>query len=553
MLLAAMAAILGVPLVMRGASARGVKGASSRVIIITPHVRQISEEFGAAFAAWHEREYGETVEVDWRGPLGTSEIIKLLQAQYAAAIRRGDIRADGTCEPGAIGFDIMFGGGSFDHRRLKDPKNASAEVVVGGERVRVSVPMSEPLGMDPVALKRWFEEPPEGLSGEPLAAWAAAPARVGVEDLYDGEQYWVATALSSFGLLYNGGVLEELGVPAPETWEGLTHAGLAGMVALADPRQSGSLATALEMILNAAAWREAVASGFDDEIAEPGWSGRAVGSHPGAMERAWWHGWRTLRELTANARYYANSSTKPPIDVSHGEAAAALAIDFYGKSQAAAVNRAGDERVRYVDPISQTSFDPDPISVLRGGPNPEIARRFVAFCLTEEAQAMWVFPPRERGGGSAGLGPSRHELHRMPVVKGMYEKYGPALMGSVNPFEVAPRAKPVGWRDGLMVMFPAFSVDVKREQGRAWRALNGMRARVRGGGAFDAERAREAEALFYSFPVTVMPDGAELEFTPENFSAIAGAWRDADFRRRCRLSYTAYFRGAYARVVELCR
>src|SRR5690606_17069006 len=172
--------------------------------------------------------------------------------------------------------------------------------------------------------------------------------------------YWLGTALSGFGIVYNRDVLEELGLPEPESFDDLTAFGYFNLLALADPRMSGSVTTTYESILN---------------------------------NQGWDSGWRTLREMAANSRYFATSSTRPPIDVSQGDAAAGLAIDFYGRGQAQEVMAAGEtaetSRVGYVDPKGAVYIDADPVSILRGGPSPELAQRFVEFLLTDEAQALW--------------------------------------------------------------------------------------------------------------------------------------------------------------------
>src|SRR5690606_24431834 len=107
----------------------------------------------------------------------------------------------------------------------------------------------------------------------------------------------------------------------------------------------------------------------------------------------WDNGWRILRALSGNTRHFTNSSTKPPIDVSQGEAAAGLAIDFYGRGQAQVINDSGGgDRVGYTDPAGAVYVDADPVSIINGAPSPDLAKRFVRFCLTEEAQALWQFP-----------------------------------------------------------------------------------------------------------------------------------------------------------------
>src|SRR5690606_6693288 len=127
LILAALAVILGVPFLVRRSveHERGAPSSASvrTLIVVTPHVEQIRAEFSAAFDAWHRRRHGEAVHIDWRAGGGTSEIVKQLEAQYTAAIRNGLIRIDDAgapaAEPGVIGFDLVFGGGSYDHGRLK--------------------------------------------------------------------------------------------------------------------------------------------------------------------------------------------------------------------------------------------------------------------------------------------------------------------------------------------------------------------------------------------------------------------------------------------------
>lgn len=506
----AFAVILGVPLLLRPAgSGRDVEAGAAALIVVTPHVAQIREEFAAAFSEWHRRRFGVPVRVDFRTPGGTSEIVRQLQAQYVAAIRAGHIRPDGACEPGAVPVDLMFGGGSFDHGRLK----VGEGVVVtrrapDGSVVRENLSMSVPAGFSQEQLDAWY--------GENV---------IGAEPLYDPDQHWLGTALSSFGIVYNKEVLTRLGVPEPARFEDLADPRLAGWIGLADPRQSGSVTTAMDAILSAKGWEA---------------------------------GWRLLREMSANTRYFTNSSTKPPLDVSQGEVAAALAIDFYGRAQAQALLRPGDEpgstRVGYVDPKGEVYIDADPISLLRGGPNPEVARRFIEFCLTEEGQALWQFPalsnPRSAtsppGESGRALGPTRYELRRLPVRRVMYEKFAEHMIDRVNPWELASPTRPAGWRMAIGVMMGAFAIDNAHEQRRAWAAIRRARATP----SFPDEALAEMETLFHAWPTTPV-GGEELAFTRENYAAIRSAWRDPATLARCTIRYTRFFREIYDRIVRI--
>ncbi len=507
--------ILGVPWVLRPRSPAGAGGQepARALVIITPHVSQIALEYGAAFEAWHERKYHERVRVDWRGPLGTSEILKLLEAHYASILRSGNYDAgdlsDIRMKPGTAAYDVMFGGGSYEHGRLK--QGLKLKYVSGGETRDVPVPFSVPAGFSQSQLDEWYGE-----------------NKIGAQQLYDPQQYWLGTALSGFGIVYNRDVLKKLGVPEPADFGDLADPRLAGWIIFADPRQSGSAATSLDAILSNLGWEK---------------------------------GWRLLREMCANTRSYTNTSPKPPIDVSHGEGAAGLAIDFYGRGQGQAVLRPGQDpatgRVGYVDPKGSVYIDADPVSILRGGPNPEEARRFVEFCLTDEAQALWQFHrrpgvegrPNPRTEDGVVMGPREYELRRMPVRREMYRKYFEYFIDRVDPFELASQARSAGWRTALGIMMGAFGIDTADEQRVAWRALIAARSEA----GFPATTLAEMERLFYAWPEHVMPDGTVLEFTEANYWAISATWKDGPFRARCEIRYTEAFRENYRKVTALYR
>lgn len=528
MIVLALAAILGVPLVLGARREAPPPGDDAlTLIVITPHVRQIQREFADAFDRWHRRTHGRAVRIDYRRPGGTSEILKQLQAQFNAALASGryGVTAEGrvVLHPGAVTFDVMFGGGSYDHSRLKAGDGVS--ITLPGGSVPVAVSMSVPAGFDRGTLDAWYGE-----------------NAIGSGHLYDPDQYWLGTALSSFGIVYNRDTVGRLlGRRDLETFDDLGDPRLAGWIALADPRQSGSITTTFDAILSRYGWDE---------------------------------GWRLLRAMCGNTRYFTNSSTKPPIDVSQGEAAAGLAIDFYGRTQAQVVTRAGEtpetSRVGYTDPPGAVYVDADPVSILNGAPSPDLARRFVEFCLTDEGQALWNFhatsvlagasnPP---GPDSRPLGPTMHELRRMPARRDFYERYGDYLIDRVNPFEIASTTPSAGWRGAIGLMMGAFAVDNLADIRGAWSAVH----RAHESGA-PADTLAEMERLFYAFPEPEQvsrlwrslfgeaepgcPGDALLPFTPENYRAVRGSWRDPAVLARLRIVYTSAFRENYRAILRM--
>lgn len=616
--LLALLGVLSLPFLVRHL-AEGRRAVAARpdadtatLIVVTPHVEQIRDEFAAGFDRWHRRVHGRGVRIDWRAPGGTTEIIKLLQSQFTAAATKylqtvqrqqpaklldPTFGVDAGFVRGSIPVDLMFGGGSFDHGRLKDARNVTVLAPLAGaaasnaslaarvlpvgaidfdrldqletvtldakldgqdKPIRVQVtraalggslaalaPLREQpkaevaVSIDPRFAQRVFTlsmSAPAGFAPEALQE-LFGENKVGSEQLYDPQQHWIGTALSGFGIVYNREVLAALGRPVPQSFEDLTHPVLFGRLALADPRQSGSVATAYDSILN---------------------------------KEGWDNGWRILREMCANARYFAAASTQPPMDVSQGEAAAGVAIDFYGRGQAQSLEVLGpgvgaghENRVGYIDPPGATYIDADPASIIRGGPEPELAKRFIEFCLSIEGQALWQFPPRTSpasasnpmiAGTDERMGPVQYRLRRMPVRRMMYAAYADYMADKTNPFDIASDTPRRGWRDGMIIMMGCFGIDTSFELRAAWAAL----VAARGNTTFPPERLAEMERLFYAMPEHELrdKDGStrRLLFSETNYKAISddtARWRDPAKGPRARIAYTQFFRENYRRVVEL--
>jgi len=559
-----LAIILGVPFAMTAGARKGHQAAAGtpRLIIVTPHVPQIRDEFGRAFAAWHEAEFGQPVEVDWRAPGGTSEIRKQLSAMFESAVKnltkRGEIPADAPDDfalpAGSLEYDLFFGGGSYDHSGAARPMSIAA-TDPEGNKFTAQIRQTSPADFEQSELDALF-----------------GPNSIGPQQLYDPDQRWIGTALSSFGIVYNRDVLERLNVPTPTAFRDLGNPVLIGWVALADPRQSGSVTTT-----------------FDSILGNEGWDA----------------GWRVLRNMSGATRYFTNSSTKPPIDVSQGEAAAALAIDFYGRGQAQVIAESGGgDRVGYTDPAGSVYVDADPISLVNGAPNPELAKRFIRFMLTDQAQALWQFPAGDAsnptGPDGQPMGPAEHELRRLPVRRAMYERYFDTFMDPVNPFEIVSDVENPGWRTGVQMMMGAFGVDLADECRAAYVALTDARA----SGEFTPAEIRSLEDRFYAFPETRIEsltamDGYEdlpqevkelaaekgwqwasdipgglvgspitpsadamghlqsfarrttlLPFTEANYRTVRNEWKQPGREARLKIQYTRFFRQQYRAIVR---
>src|SRR5262245_51912903 len=208
--LAALAAVVGLPFLLRPRE-NLLDREGEALVVITPHHEAIRYEFGRAFRVHMREKKGRSVHVDWRTPGGTNEIARFVAAEYAAAFEiywKNHVRlpftpalasafsnpAVRTTDPGpeadarraflesdvGIGIDVMFGGGGQAFVRYA----ASGWLVESG----------------------FLKSHPDLVNDRVL------PETIGSTRFWDREGRWVGTCLSSFGICFNKGVLERLGV-----------------------------------------------------------------------------------------------------------------------------------------------------------------------------------------------------------------------------------------------------------------------------------------------------------------------------------------------------
>ncbi len=487
--LALLGIVLVAPFAMRpDPDSGGIKlDDAERLVIITPHNESIQAEFARAFTRHMEKKFNRQVFVDWRQPGGTSEIARFLRSEYSTrfenlwkkrtqlafraatrdAFSNGKLNeaAQSAIQQGilddptlldsndseqlalaaramylesnvGVGIDLFFGGGAYDFS-----KQASAGNLVS----------RDPSGRyGPAAIADdhpdWFSDAvmPQEVSGEPFR---------------DPEFLWLGTVLSSFGICYNEDVLSRLGFKGGLTsWDDLSDPRLAGQVALADPTKSGSTTKAFEMLIQERIQR-ILSEGklSEDEAVSQGWD----------------EAMRLILKISANSRYFTDSAAKVPRDVALGDAAAGMCIDFYGRTFNELFRDENEQsHVQFVMPRAGTSIGADPIGMLRGAPNPELAHRFIEFVLSPDGQKLWNFRP-----GSPG-GPSRFALRRPPIRKDFYTPENQIHMTDpvVNPYEIAEGfTYHPDWTGSifntLRFVIRCACIDPHEEQQAAWKAL----------------------------------------------------------------------------------
>jgi len=449
--LAALAFIVAVPFALKPKDDLLAK-ADDTVVIITPHNEQIRYEFNRAFGEYYKRNTGRTIRVDWRMPGGTSEIARYLKGAYYAAFEQmwksagkkwtaeaaatfDDSRAQSPARQEfltsavGIGIDLFFGGGAFDFQQQAD----------AGRLVDCGILKSHP---------DWFGDD-------------SIPHTVSGEIFYDQAGRWVGTVLSSFGICYNSDSLRRLAVSElPSAWSDLGNPRFFGQVALADPTKSGSAAKAFEMIIQ-------------QQIQEVIRSEKGNADEETCVELGWALGLQIIQRASANARYFTDAASQVPIDVSLGDAAVGMCIDFYGRFQSEAI-RVGSapSRLQYFTPAGGSSVGVDPIALFRGAPNAKAAQMFIEFVLSLEGQKLWDFKVGTPGG------PVKYALRRPPVRKELYAPEYAAYRSDpeVNPYEEAKsffyHAKWTGPLFKVMsFIIRIMCLDSHDEQAAAWKAL----------------------------------------------------------------------------------
>ncbi len=483
-MLLALAAVLALPFALRPKTPPPTPGVP-QLIILSPHNEATRHEFGLAFRAWHRANYSEDAVIDWRSIGGTGEIVKYINASFEAANRAG--------LPG-IGVDLFFGGGGYDHS-IQAEKGHTAPAGLRERR------------------HEWFDG-------------VIITQQFSGEIHYDPGDRWYGCCLSSFGICYNKDAVKRLGIAnVPTRWSDLADPAWFRRLALADPAKSGSINKAFEMLIQQQ-MREALPCGT-----EPADAG------PEDLANGWCRALALLRRVGANARYFTDSAGKVPLDVAQGDAAAGMCIDFYGRFESETVQRnEGSDRLVYVQPEAGSSVSVDPVSILRGAPNRELAERFVDFALSQDGQKLWNYRVGEPGG------PVKYALRRLPIRKDAYTPEhrahmsdpdaDPYTFGAGFVYQPAWTAPLFGF---LRLLIRAMCIDAHEELVAAWQAIQAA-----GGPEACPEAIRALEAL---------PENAQYGAA----RATARAMRDKIEETRITREWFIFFRNQYLAAQRLAR
>lgn len=156
------------------------------------------------------------------------------------------------------------------------------------------------------------------------------------------------------GYVYDTKAWEKTGLAAPRCWADLLQPAVRGRVQVADPRTSGTAYTFLTTILQLKGERRA---------------------------------WPWLKTFHAQVRRYTRSGSEPIQSVLRGDAVAGV-VFLHDAAAAARAPDGSGAHLALVAPCEGTGFEIGAMSLVRGAPSPENARRFYELALTPHVQQL---------------------------------------------------------------------------------------------------------------------------------------------------------------------
>lgn len=177
-----------------------------------------------------------------------------------------------------------------------------------------------------------------------LEAYKSPEAESIPDDMKDTDGYWTGTSLTVVDWVVNKSVIKDLGIEMPTSWDDLLQPQLKGWISMPDPSSSGTGYNTVSAIL---------------------------------QTRGEADGWTYLEQLIGQVPYFTARGSDPQNNVIAGEAAVGINA---GTGQAALE---GYDDISVVYPKDGTGWWPQPVAVMNGCKNPDEAKVFVDWLLSD--------------------------------------------------------------------------------------------------------------------------------------------------------------------------
>jgi phosphoglycerate transport regulatory protein PgtC len=273
------------------------------------------------------------------------------------------------------------------YKKTFEAKHPGVKVVINSKQTNAGVTYLRETKAKPEADIFWVSAPDafqtlesDGLLEKyapPKEIMSRIPAKIGTFPIHDPDGNYFGFAISGYGLMWNKNYLQAHKLPAPKEWTDLSNPRYFNHLVISAPSRSGTTHLTIEVILQAYGWEK---------------------------------GWALLLNAGGNMGSITERSFGVPEAVISGQYGIGVVIDFFGLSAIAS-----GQPVEFAYP-SLTSVVPASVGIVKGGPNPENARAFVNYLLSEAGQSV-LFSP---------------EIARLPVIPELYAK---APKDYPNPFK----------------------------------------------------------------------------------------------------------------------
>lgn len=186
-----------------------------------------------------------------------------------------------------------------------------------------------------------------------LAPYESPNAAAVPDSAKDADGYWTGIYVGALGFCSNRAKLAEANLPVPDSWSDLLDPALQGQVSIAHPATSGTAYTEL--------WTLMTLNDLDEDAT-----------------------FEYLTALDANVAEYTASGSAPVEAVASGTAT--VGVVFAHDCVAAIADGASDLVLSF--PEEGTGSEIGATAVIKGGPDPEAARKWIDWALTAKAQEV---------------------------------------------------------------------------------------------------------------------------------------------------------------------
>ena len=324
---------------------------------------------------------------------------------------------------------------------------------------------------------------------------AKIPAKIGNFPIHDPDGKYFGFAISGYGMMWNKNYLKAHKLPAPKEWTDLADPRYHNHLVISAPSRSGTTHLTVETILQAYGWEK---------------------------------GWALLLNAGGNMGSITERSFGVPEAVISGQYGIGVVIDFFGLSAIAS-----GQPVEFIYP-SLTAVVPASVGIVKGGPNPQEARAFVNYLLSEAGQLV-LFAP---------------EIARLPVIPDLYARapkdYPDPFkkkMGGVNFNDELSSAR----REVVNSLFDHVITYRHKELRETWKSIYGAEAALAKSKSANAAQGRSLAA-----EARKLASQAPINDKRASEKEIAGAFKSkSGLKAQLETDWENFARNNYAKAKDL--